>query len=159
MDEKIYSQKEFTDGIRSAIQDRATWFYLLLQAAEEEGLDPDRIAHKALTKYGKLKGSNYKDVKSAGDFVTKLSSGNNTYAFAIEKLVVEENWGELKFGHCALVEAWKKLGCTPEEIQNLCKMANYGDYGILSCTEGLELEFPKMLAKGDDHCHVIVRKK
>ena len=159
MEEKKYTQKQYTEAIRSAIEDRATWFYLLLKVAEEEGLDQDKIAKKAITKYGKLKGESFKSVKTAGDFVTKLASGNNACAFDIEKLVVEENRGELKFGHCALLEAWKKLGCTPEEIRDLCKMANYGDYGILSCAEGLELEFPKMLARGDDYCHLVVTKK
>ena len=159
MEEKKYTQKEFTNAIRSAIEDRATWFYLLLKEAEEEGLNQDELAKKAITRYGKIKGENFINVRTARDFATKLLGGNNTCAFDMEKLLVEEDRVELKFGHCALYEAWKKLGCTSDEIENLCKMANYGDYGILSCTEGLNLEFPKMQAKGDDYCHVVITKK
>jgi len=159
MEEKVYSQRELTAAVRSAIEDRATWFYLLLKVAEEGGLDQDEVAKTAMTRYGKIKSENFKDVKTAGDFVTRLSSGHTLGAFSMEKLVVEDNRGELKFEHCALFEAWKKLGCTPQEIENLCKMANYGDYGILSTIKGLKMEFPKMLAKGDPYCQVVVTRQ
>lgn len=159
MEEKKYTEKELTEAVRAAIQDRATWFYLLLKAAKEAGVDDDKIAKKAITHYGKLKGKNFNDVKNAGDFVTKLSTGVLKGAFDMERVVAEDNRGELKFKHCALVEAWKKLGCTNKEIEDLCKMANYGDYGMISCFQGLELEFPKMISKGDSYCHMVVTKK
>jgi len=159
MANKKYTEKELTDSIRAAIEDRATWFYLLLKAAEEEGVDEDKIAKNAITKFGKFKGKNFDDVKTPGDFVTRLSEGNNTLAFDIQKVVANENRGELIFRYCPFVELWKKLGCSKEEIENLCKMANYGDYGILSCIDGLKLEFPKMISKGDEYCQVVVTKK
>jgi len=159
MTEKTYTEKKFTESIRLAIEDRATWFYLLLKAAEEEGIDEDKIAKNAITKYGKLKGENFNDVKTPGDFVTKLSGGNNTLAFDMEKVIANDNRGELIFRYCPLLESWKKLGCSDQELEDLCKMANYGDYGILSCTEGLKMDFPKMMSKGDEYCHVVLTKK
>lgn len=159
MSEKKYTEEELVQAVRGAIQDRATWFYLLLEAAKEEGIDPDKIAKKAITEYGKIKSKNFKAVNGAGDFTSQLASGVTKCAFDMEIVTTEDKKGELKFSHCALVEAWKKLGCSSDEIVKLCHMANYGDYGMINSFEGLELEFPKMLSKGDECCHMIVTKK
>lgn len=159
MSEKKYTEKELTEAVRGGIEDRATWFYLLLKVAKEEGLDPDKLSKKAITEYGKLKSKNFKNVNGAGDFVDQLGCGVNKLAFDAKKIVSEEKRGELKFSHCPLVEAWKKLGCSKEEIVDLCKMANYGDFGIIGRFSELQLEFPKMLSKGDSCCHVVVTKR
>jgi hypothetical protein len=163
MGEMMYTQKEFTEAFRSAIEDRATWFYLLLNAAEELGGDADKIAEIAITKFGVMKGHKMEEalgqVKDAGDFVMKLSEGPACAAFAMERVRHDEEKGELKFRYCALVESWKKLGCTPKEIERLCKLASYGDFGVISCFPELKLEFPQLLAKGDDCCHMVVTPK
>ncbi len=159
MSEKKYTEEELTEAVRGGIEDRATWFYLLLKVAKEEGLDPDKIAKKAITEYGKIKSKNFKDVNGAGDFASQLVGGVTKCAFGAEIVSAADKKAELKFSHCALVEAWKKLGCSSKEIVNLCKMANYGDFGIVSCFSKLQLEFPKMISKGDSCCHVVVTKK
>ncbi|WP_066496369.1 L-2-amino-thiazoline-4-carboxylic acid hydrolase [Abyssisolibacter fermentans] len=163
MGEMMYTQKEFTDAFRSAIEDRATWFYLLLNAAEELGGDPDKIAEIAITRFGKMKGKKMEDslgrVTDAGDFVKKLSEGPAFNAFEMERVRFDEKQGELKFRYCALVEAWKKLGCSAEEISRLCKLASYGDFGVVSCFPSLNLEFKQLLANGDECCHMVVTPK
>ncbi|WPC43588.1 L-2-amino-thiazoline-4-carboxylic acid hydrolase [Clostridium sp. JS66] len=159
MSEKKYTEEELTKAIRGAIGDRATWFYLLLKAVKEEGIDADKIAKKAITEYGKMKSKNFKDVNGAKDFATQLVGGVTKCAFGAEIAAAGDKKSELKFSHCALVEAWKQLGCSKDEIVELCRMANYGDFGIASSFDGIELDFPKMLSKGDECCHVIVTKK
>lgn len=159
MKEKKYSQRELTDAFRMAIEDRATWFYLLLKTAKEVGADPEKIAEKAITDFGKMKGLKMGEVKSPGEFVIKLSTGHACEAFAMERVENSEDRGELKFRYCALVESWKKLGCTSQEISELCKLARYGDYGVVSVFPDLQLEFPKLLSEGDEYCHLVVTKK
>lgn len=159
MEEKIYTQSELTEAVRAAIQDRATWFYLLLKAGEKQGVDTEKMAYDAITEFGKMKGRRMADAKNAGELVDKISEGPGFHVFAMERVKSEEAVGELKFRHCALVEAWKKLGCSAEEIKNLCKLASYGDFGIVSCFPDLKLEFPELLSHGDGCCHMVITKK
>jgi len=150
---------EVTKAFRTAIEDRATWFYLLLKAAEELGADAEKIAEKAITKFGRDKGKKLGEVKTPGEFVDALGCGYAEEAFAMEKVEKGDERGVLRFHYCALVEAWKKLGCSPEEISKLCRLARYGDYGIASNFPHLQLEFTKLIANGDDVCELVVTKK
>jgi len=69
-----------------------------------------------------------------------------------------EHQDEQKFTYCPLVEAWKKVGCTKDEIDLLCGIAMEGDNGM-AAGAGIDLELPKRLAAGDDCCHFILKKK
>lgn len=159
MTEKIYSQQELTDAFRAAIEDRATWFYLLIKAAEKQGTDVEKMAEEAITEFGRIKGRAMGPAKDPGDFVVKLSTGHANRAFAMEIAEQSEEKGVLKFRYCALVESWKKHGCSPEEVAKLCKLARCGDYGVVSCSPGLKLEFPHLLSEGDEYCELMVTKE
>lgn len=150
---------EVTTAFRAAIEDRATWFYLLLKAAEKLGADPEKVAEQAITQFGKSKGEKFGAVETPGDFVDALGSGYAEHAFDMEKVEKTEERGVLHFHYCPLVEAWKKLGCSAEEISRLCRLARYGDYGVISNFPHLQLEFKKLLADGDDVCELIITKK
>ena len=158
MTEKNYTQQELTDAVRGAIEDRATWFYLLIKAAEKQGADVEKMAEEAITEFGRMKGNKMGAAKDPGEFVQKLSTGHANEAFAMEMVQGDENKGVLKFRYCALVEAWKKLGCSPVEVANLCKLARCGDYGVVSCSPGLKLDFPQLLSEGDQCCELVVTK-
>ena len=43
MSEKMYTEKEYLEGIRGATGERAVWFYLLMKEAEKLGVNPDDI--------------------------------------------------------------------------------------------------------------------
>ena len=159
MSEKMYTQQELTDAFRAAIEDRATWFYLLLKAGKAQGADVDKIAEEAITAFGRMKGEKMGPANDPGDFVLKLSTGHANKAFEMERVQHDENKGILKFRYCALVESWKKLGAGPEEISWLCKLARCGDHGVVSVTPGLKLEFPNLLSEGDDYCELVVTKE
>lgn len=150
---------EVTTAFRTAIEDRATWFYLLLKAAEETGGDAEVIAEKAITKFGQSKGKKLGEVNTPGEFVDALGCGYAEKAFDMEKVEKTDEKGVMRFHYCALVESWKKLGCSDEEISKLCKLARYGDYGIVSNFPHLQLEFSKLIADGDDVCELIITKK
>lgn len=158
LEEKIYTQNEMTEAVRAAIVDRATWFYLLLKASEKQGANSGDIAKEAITEFGKMKGKKFGDIKTPGEFINKISEGQGCYAFAMGDKVIGEDKGEIKFRYCALVEAWKNLGCSPEEIKELCKLASYGDFGIVSCFPELNLEFKELLSHGESCCHMVITK-
>jgi hypothetical protein len=150
--------EELTDAIRSAIKDRATWFYLLLQEAKKQGGDSDSIAKNAIFKYGQMKGKKLGDIKTPRQFFDGIATKNGALAFAMEEVKVAENEGTMRFHFCALTEAWKELGCTPEEIKQLCDLASEGDYGMIS-NFPLKLHFNGTIAHGDKCCEMVVTKK
>ena len=48
MSEKMYTEKEYLEGIRGATGERAVWFYLLMKEAEKLGANPDDICKEAI---------------------------------------------------------------------------------------------------------------
>ena len=156
----VFTEKDLTDAIRAAIQDRAVWFYLLYSGMKEMGYDADKVAEKAIYKFGQMKGSKIGGQgKSPKDFFTGIATRNAALAFEMEPGSCDEKTGTYRFHHCALVEAWKNLGCTPEEIKHLCDLASCGDQGVVSCFPGLELKFNSLLAAGEPYCELQITKK
>lgn len=154
-----YKDSEVTKAYRAGIADRATWFYLLLKAAEEAGADSDRIAEAAIWQFGVEKGKTLGKVKTAADFVSALQRGYGCGAFAMEEVECTDDKAVLRFHHCELVEAWRRRDLLPEEIARLCRLARFGDLGMVSNFPGLALEFPKIIAEGDDCCQLDVTVK
>lgn len=150
--------KEMTEAIRAGIKDRATWFYLLLKTAKEQGEDSDELAKKAIFEFGQLKGKKLGDVSTPRDFFDGIASKNSALAFAMEEVKVEEDEGIYRFHHCALCDAWRELGCSPEEIDQLCKLAMQGDFGMVS-DYPLELNFRGTIGEGADYCEMVITKK
>ncbi len=149
---------ELTDALRSAIKDRATWFYLLLQEAKKQNADSDQIAKNAIFKYGQFKGAKLGDCKNPREFFDAIATTNGSLAFAMEEVKVEENEGTYRFHACALCEAWRELGCNAEEIKDLCDLASEGDYGMISGFP-LDLKFNGTIGSGAKYCEMIVSKK
>jgi len=156
MCEKKYTQEELTNAFRSAIEDRAKWFYLLSKYTPE-GFD--EIAEKAITEFGVAKGKALGECKTAKDFANGILSGHPREAFAMEPVKLDEDESVIRFHYCALVEAWKKLGCSPEEIKHLCDLACFGDMGMISVFPQLDLEFKKLISRGDEVCEMVITKK
>lgn len=157
--EKCFTEQELTEAVRLAIQDRATWFWLLLNEIKAEGGDPDKIAEKAIFKFGQMKGKKIGTATTPKEFFDGIATRNAKLAFAMEPREVTEEKGAYRFHHCALVEAWKNLGCSPEEVAHLCELASCGDYGVVSCFPELELSFNGVIAEGKPYCELIVTKK
>jgi len=149
---------DLTEAIRAGIRDRGTWFYLLLKAAKEQGGDSDAIAKKAIFEFGKLKGEGLGDVSTPREFFDSISSKNAALAFEMEEVNVEENEGTFRFHHCALCDAWNILGCSQEEINQLCKLSMQGDYGMVS-DYPLDLNFKCTIGEGANYCEMVITKK
>ncbi len=143
------TRAELTEAVRLAIQDRATWFYLLIKEFQAAGYATDEPVRKAIFKFGQMKGRRIGQAGTPREFFDGIATPVGALAFEMEDKGAGAEQGVYRFHHCALVEAWKKLGATPEEVAHLCELASCGDFGVVSCSPGLELEFNKLIAKGD----------
>ncbi len=156
---KTFTQAEMTEAIRMAIQDRATWFYLLINEFKAAGYETDEPVKKAIFKFGQLKGKKIGAAASPKAFFDGIGTPVSRMAFEMEDAGVADQQGAYRFHHCALVEAWKNLGASREEVAHLCELASCGDFGVISCSPGLELKFNDLIAKGDAYCELVVTRK
>jgi len=159
MSEACVTQAELTEAVRLAIQDRATWFYLLIKEFQAAGYETDAPVRKAIFKFGQLKGRKIGRAGTPREFFDGIATPVAAQAFAMEDKGAGAEQGVYRFHHCALVEAWRKLGATPEEVAHLCELAACGDHGVVSCFPDLELKFNELIAKGDAYCELEVTRK
>jgi hypothetical protein len=150
---------ETTKAYRAGIADRATWFYLLLKTAAEMGADADKLAELAIWQFGVEKGKRLGEINDAAGFVKALQNGYGCGAFAMEEVSCAAEQATLRFHHCELVETWRNRGLSPDEVSRLCRLARFGDLGMVSNFPNLALEFPKIIADGDDYCQLDVTVK
>lgn len=159
MDTENHVSEQVRDEVRAAIEDRAVWLYLIVkELCEEKKLKELPEISRAIFKFGEMKGGQMPPAESPAEWARNLITPVGEKVF--EQKLVEEADDEavLEFSHCPLVEAWRKMGASGEEVAVLCKMARCGDYGRIASFP-LELSFEKLLAEGDNVCRLIVRRK
>lgn len=147
------------DEVRAAVEDRATWFYLLLKefnGGQEIREAPE--AARAIFKFGQMKGDQMPPAKTPGEWARNLISPVGQQVFEQKLVKAGDEEAVIEFSYCPLVAVWRKLGAAPVEVAALCKMARAGDHGRISPFE-LDLTFEKLLAEGDDRCRLVVRKR
>lgn len=152
-------QTDLRDEVRAAIEDRATWFYLLLKefnGGQEIKEVPE--ACRAVFKFGRMKGEQMPPARTPSEWAANLITPVGRQVFEQNLVKAGDDEAVIEFSYCPLVEAWRKLGAAPQEVAVLCKMARCGDHGRISPFD-LELTFEKLLAEGDDRCRLVVRKK
>ena len=146
-------------AVRNAIEDRATYLYLLLKEMQSANGDAaEDMAKRAIFKYGQLKAQNMPPMQSPVDFVRHQMRPGRQGIF--EKEVVEETpeRSEIRFHHCPLVEAWRRLGAGEGELAQLCDIAMQGDLGMVSQAP-FELRVAASIARGDDCCRLVLEVK
>ena len=151
---------ETTEAVRRAIKDRATYLFFLLKEMET-AVDPEeaeRIASRAIHCYGQTKGQRMGPLATPADFITHQMRPGRQEIFDKEAIEAGEARGEIRFHYCPLVNAWKRLGATSEELARLCDIAMQGDHGMLSHTP-MALELPHSIARGDAYCQLILELK
>jgi hypothetical protein len=154
------TKTELTEAVRSAVQDRAAWLYLLIKEFQAAGYETDEPVKKALFKYGQLNSRKMGAITSPKAFFDGIgATGNAGLPFAREDMGVGTDKGVYHLHHCPLVEAWKNLGATSEEIIHLCDLAYCGDAGLISGFPGLDLKFNETIAKGDAYCEMVVTRR
>ena len=147
-----------TDGLRAAIEHRATWFYLMIKAARERGLDAS-FAREAIFNCGCFHGENKfprtSDIKT---FADAFANENAVEIFEMDVKTTDEAL-DIDFHYCPLVEAWRKLGVADEDVSELCDIAMEGDRGIVSKYGDFEFKLGKTIAQGNKVCEIRIYKK
>jgi hypothetical protein len=150
--------EETIKQVREAIKDRATWFVLMYKSFSKV-LPPEeveRLAREAIYQFGTLKGKKDGGKISPDEWVEKHMTKGSGQVFQSE-INKEKDFSEQRMTYCPLVEAWKELGCSDEEIDLFCDIAMEGDRGRADY-HGIPWDIPKRLGKGDSFCQLILKK-
>lgn len=164
---KTYTEAEHqeivVDEVRKAIEHRATWMYLLLVEARQRGLDWDDFARAAVRATGAIHGQAKRErLEDPGDmeeFSRGFAAGTSRGVFEMEVVAADAEKYYLDFHYCPLVNAWQKLGATPEEIRQLCDIAMDGDRGIAAQFPEIEFSLGETIAAGHPVCQIRFDKR
>ncbi len=144
--------KEMIEKLRAAIRDRAIWFALLYRSFQEAlpEEDVERLARKAIREFGRMKA--LKDPKdfSPALWVRRHVEKGSSLVFDSEVKAAGGRALQM-MRHCPLVEAWKEMGCTEEEIRLFCDIAMEGDRGRAEA-HGVRMDLRERIAFGDSCC-------
>lgn len=155
------TNEEVINGLRLAIEHRATWMGLMMDEAEKAGLDAEKFTRNAILKTGHFHGNGIKE-RQVGEglpnFEKTFLPENTKKIFEMDVVNCDEEKLEVEFHYCPLVSAWQKQGFTNEQIDLMCDCAMDGDRGI-AAAHGYEFKLGKTIAKGDDICEVNFYKK
>jgi hypothetical protein len=98
-EETCVTQSELTEAIRAAIQDRAIWFYLLIQEFKEAGYETDAPVKKAIFKFGRVKGKRIGTATTPKEFFEGIGTPTARLAFSMEDKGVTDLEGVYRFHH------------------------------------------------------------
>ena len=156
-------QDEKTELVRSAIEHRATWFYLLLDEARKRGLDIEDVGRAAIYRCGCFHGlqklENCKDPADLREFSKVFADDTYHKVFQMEIKDNTESKLDVDFHYCPLVAAWIKAGASEKDIPTLCDIAMDGDRGVVSKFEGYNFKLDGTIADGDSTCKIRINKK
>jgi hypothetical protein len=152
-------QPETIDKVRAAIQDRATWFALLYRAFREAfpEKEVERLARQAIFEFGRMKAARDPEDFSPAAWVEKHVTKGSALVFDSD-VEINEKDAEQRMKFCALVEAWKQMGCTAEEIDLFCDIAMEGDRGR-AAAHGVRMELEERIGRGDKFCRLRIFAK
>jgi hypothetical protein len=149
-----------TVDLRNAIEHRATWFYLVLDEAEQAGADWEKIGRKAIFRcgcfYGQSKFTPTSDLKK---FAIEFANDNVKKIFEMDIIETSDDRFHVEFNYCPLVSAWLKQTGDEGKIETLCDIAMDGDRGIINEFPSFEFRLGETIAKGGKVCSVEIVKK
>ena len=121
------------------------------------------IMKRAIYRWGSAKSDRYralaekKDFKSIADEFIKTSVCNGeVFKPSVHK--VDNHSTIVDMERCPLVEAWREMGLSDEEVAKMCEIANATDYGKYEGM-GLKLTIESTLAKGEKKCRLNIEEK
>jgi L-2-amino-thiazoline-4-carboxylic acid hydrolase len=149
-----FDEKEMIDKVRAAIKDRATWFALLYRTFKEAipEKEVERLSRKAIFEFGRMKAKKDPADFSPRAWVEKHVSKGSSLVFDSD-VEINEKGAVQRMKFCALVEAWKEMGCTPQEIDLFCDIAMEGDRGRADA-HGVRMELEERIGRGDKFCNL-----
>ena len=158
MDNNTLTREQAVEYVRKAIDDRATWFYLLLKEAASAGLDEESLARKAIFQFGCLKGGRLEATDDMLEFMGQFASEVSKGVFDMDLREISSDRAVLEFNYCPLVECWRRLGCDGAETDRLCDWAMEGDHGIMSKFPAFEMDIQSRIGAGDKCCRLVFSK-
>jgi hypothetical protein len=150
---------ETVEKMRGCMQDRGLYLALLLRSFAKY-LPKDQVekaAREAIYAYGQFKGSKDKGKVTAEAWVDGHVARGAGDVFE-STIVKEPGCCKQQMTRCALLDAWKDLGCTPEEMDLYCDIAMELDRSRADY-HGLEWEIPLRMGKGDGYCSVVLKNR
>ena len=153
------TQANVTQKIRAAVKDRATWLALLYRSFKTALSDEEaeRLARKAIFEYGRMKAARDRDDFSPSAWVESHVEKGSSLVFDSD-IETGDSVAVQQMKYCPLVEAWKEMGCSPEEMELFCDIAMEGDRGRAHAN-GVRMELEGTLARGDDCCTLKIHRK
>ncbi len=146
-------------GIREATGDRAAYLYFLYKEMKANNVEnATEIAKQAIYHFGQVKVKRMGQMQVPHDFVAFVSAYPTRDVIQLEVVEDTPEHAEVRFNYCPLVEGWKKLGATPEELSTLCDIAMQVDVGTFSETL-IDMTLPKSLARGEPYCQMMLSLK
>jgi hypothetical protein len=145
----------YVDGVRSAIRGRATWFALLYRSFAT-ALPADHVealAREAIYAAGRLRGEADGDDFTPATWADCFLRDGTTQFFDLD--ITSAPGVCMEMNTCALVDAWRAMGCTPQEVDLFCDIAMEGDRGRAD-HHGIQIEIPERMGKGDAHCRMLL---
>ncbi|MEJ2039579.1 MAG: L-2-amino-thiazoline-4-carboxylic acid hydrolase, partial [Desulfosarcinaceae bacterium] len=139
------------------IKDRATWVALLYRSFKEALPEEEvqRLARRAIFEFGLMKAKKDPEDFSPRAWVQKHVDKGSAEVFDSD-IEIHDDHAVQQMKFCPLVEAWREMGCTPEEITLFCDIAMEGDRGR-AAGHGVEMDLSKTIAKGDGCCRLVIR--
>ena len=153
------NNSEMVQGLYMGIRQRAIWFHLLLEAAEAQGCDIEKLTDDAIFPYGVGVSANEPGDDPKDMLHHFCGQGPFWEMFEKEIICEEDDLCISHFHRCPLVDAWREYGLDDARIDQLCNLANKGDFGRASNFKNACLDFPKRLGGGDDYCELYITRK
>lgn len=155
------TREDLKAALESAMRDRGLYLYFIWKSikAMHPEIDADEVIMDAMHNYGLYKSKGVGQVENALDGMLNQSSKNGMIVFEQEFTALSDEYAEKHIHNCPLINAFKEVGATSEEISILCKkLLSPSDFGILEpFADKVELSFPKTLSD-DDICIMCVKK-
>jgi hypothetical protein len=140
---------------RAAFENRAQMYYYIYEELADE-IGPERateLMKRAIRERGLEVGRKYRPAASTRDLdeVGRIFCEGSPCAGTLFEPGVESTGDEvivLSMTSCPLIDAWRALGLTPEEIDRMCDIAAAVDEGTFEGA-GLELTFLERAGEPD----------
>ena len=169
----------FVRALRNFFEHRALWLYFFYDEARKKGAKPETFAPAAIRRCGIYHGmraiTGLQDraaIRASAEAQStvpwkggscrllqkKLFPPVGKAIFEMKFLKLDDDSFDVDFHYCPLVNAWKKQGCSDEDMDKLCDWAMEGDRGIAEAF-GCNLELKTTIARGDGVCQIRIKRK
>ncbi len=154
--------EKLRNELYAANENRAIIYYLLFdelrnELGEERAMD---IFRRAIYQRGRQIGEKFAQFAPdnlqglCASFLAGIPDGGAMFAPTV--LRCDADALEIRFDHCPLKNAWRKMGLPVEECAKICEIAAMVDYGTF---EGAGFDFTlRALREGEEHsCFLTIR--